>query len=100
MTDRAQSNVGFAPEATIPQMARWASTKKRLWSHRMSDFAESGTTGQFHARGQTDSVMTNRNWDVPESLFRTAADVLAAGTQFRKYRINGIAASQPEGRQS
>ena len=24
MTDRAQSNVGFAPEATIPQMARWA----------------------------------------------------------------------------
>ena len=27
MTDRAQSNVGFAPEATIPQMARWANRR-------------------------------------------------------------------------
>ena len=34
---------------------------------------------------------------MPESLFRTAADVLAAGAQFRKYRINGIAAWQPGG---
>ena len=30
MTDHAQSNVGFAPEATIPQMARWAN---RVISH-------------------------------------------------------------------
>ena len=38
MTDRAQSNVGFAPEATIPQMARWAMYKLMRCNKQRTSF--------------------------------------------------------------